>query len=156
MPNGGFPIQQNLLPHPPPPPTFYPQQPMMYRERVIDRHVAEKSTSRGESHRQQHQESSSHGQQQQQQIRSASASGHTQTSNRSIPVQYQVSNARAATTSSTGFRTSNGYKQEQHPNYFHSEQQASSGGGGYRQQYCDQQTYPPQRVGCHPTRTTAT
>ena len=48
-----------------PPPNFYPHQPMTYRERVIDKHVAERSTSRGESQRQQHQESSGHTQQQQ-------------------------------------------------------------------------------------------
>jgi hypothetical protein len=170
MPNGGFPLQQNLLPHPPPPPpNFYPQQPMMYRERVIDKHIAEKSTSRGESHRQQHQESSGHiqqqqqqqqssghtQQQQQQQTRSASASGQTQTINRSIPVRYETSNTNANIASSTGFRTTNGYTQEQHPTYFYNEQQGSSsggGGGGYRQQYYDQQTSPPQNVGRHPTR----
>ncbi len=153
MPNGGFPLQQNLLPYPPPPPNFYPQQPMVYRERVIDKHVAERSTSRNESHRQQHQESSGHiQQQQQQQARSASASGQTQTLNRSIPVRYESSNAN--TTSSAGFRQTNGFSQEQHPSYFYNEQQGGShvGGGGYRQQYYDQQTYPTQNVGRHPTR----
>jgi hypothetical protein len=150
MPNGGFPLQQNLLPYPPPPPHFHPQQPMVYRERVIDKHVAERSTSRNESHRQQHQESS--GQVQQQQARSASASGQTQTLNRSIPVRYESSNANTA--SSTGFRQTNGYTHEQHPSYFYSEQQGSShaGGGGHRQQFHDQQTYPTQNVGRHPTR----
>jgi hypothetical protein len=154
MPNGGFPLQQNLLPHPPPPPNFYPQQPMMFRERVIDKHIAEKSTSRGESHRQQHQESSGHiqQQQQQQQTRSASASNQTQTLNRSIPVRYETSNANAATTSSTGFRQTNGFSQEQYPSNFYTEQQGGSSGGGYRQQYYDQQAYPPQNVGRHPTR----
>jgi hypothetical protein len=152
MPNGGFPLQQSLLPQPPPPPNFHPQQPMMYRERVIDKHIAEKSTSRAESHRQQHQESSGHIQQQQQQARSASASNQTQTLNRSIPVRYETSSANAATTSSTGFRQTNGYTQEQHPSYFYTEQQGGSGGGAYRQQYYDQQAYPPQHVGRHPTR----
>jgi hypothetical protein len=152
MPNGGFPMQQNLLSYPPPPPpNFYPQQPMVYRERVIDRHVAEKSTSRGESHRQQHQESSGHvqqqnqqqqQQQQQQQVRSASASGQTQTLNRSIPVQYETS---------SGFRTTNGFSQEQTPNYFYNEQQGG-GTGSYRQQTNDQQIFPSQSVGRHPKR----
>jgi hypothetical protein len=166
MPNAGFPPQQTLLPHPPPPPNFYPQQPMMYRERVIDKHVAERSTSRGESHRQQHQESSGHvqqqqhqessgriQQQQQQKTRSASSSGQAQTLNRSIPVRYETSNANA-TTSSTGFRQTNGYAQEQYPNYFYNEQQSccSGGGGSYRQQHIDQPTHQPQTVGRHPTR----
>jgi hypothetical protein len=144
MPNGGFPVHQNLLPHPPPPPNFYPQQPMMYRERVIDKHIAEKSTSRGESQRQQHQESSGHTQQQQQQVRSASSSGQTQTLNRTIPVRYETAAV-------------SGYTQEQHPTYFYNERQQGGGGCGdgsanYRQQCCDQPTYPPQNVGRHPTR----
>lgn len=153
MPNGGFPLQQSLLPHPPPPPNFYPQQPMMYRERVIDKHVAERSTSRGESHRQQHQESSGHAQQQQQQqTRSASASGQSQTLNRSIPVRYETSNAQTSS-SSGGFRQTNGLSQEQHPSYFYTEQHGTGGGGSSsRQQYYDQQTHPSQHVGRHPTR----
>jgi len=158
MPNGGFPLQQNLLPHPPPPPPpphFYPQQPMVYRERIIDKHVAERSTSRGESHRQHHQESSGHVQQQH--ARSASASGQSQAVNRSIPVRYESSNANANFASSSGsFRQANGFSQEQYPAYFHSEQHASSssnaGAGGYRQQHHDQQTHIPQPVGRHPTR----
>ncbi len=155
MPNGGFPLQQNLLPHPPPPPAnFYPQQPMMHRERVIDKYVAERSTSRNESHRQQHQESSGHAQQQQQQqqqqqARSASASGQTQAVNLSIPVRYETSNANAA--SSNSFRQTNGFTQEQQPSYSYNEQQGG-GGGGRRQQYYDQQTHPQQTVGRHPTR----
>lgn len=161
MPNGGFPVHQNLLPHPPPPPHFYPHQPMTYRERVIDKHVAERSTSRGESHRQQQQESSAHTQQQQQhqqQARSASASGQSQTMNRSIPVRFEGSSgggggASASTAGSGGFRQTNGYAQELHPNYFYNEQQAGgSTNGSYRQQYQDQQTYPAQHVGRHPTR----
>jgi hypothetical protein len=159
MPNGGFPMQQSLLPQPPLPPNFYPQQPMVYRERVIDRHVAEKSTSRGESQRQQHQESSGHiqhqessGHVQQQQARSASAAGQTQTLNRSIPVQYEPSNANTTFSSSSGFRPTTSYSQEQYPAYFYSEQQGGSGGGSYRQQHYDQQTSPPQNVGRHPTR----
>jgi hypothetical protein len=157
MPNGGFPLQQSLLPQPPPP-NFYPHQPMTYRERVIDKHVAERSTSRGESHRQQHQESSGHvqhgqQQQQQQQIRSASASGQTQTLNRSIPVRYETSNDNATLASTRSFRQTNGSTHEQYPSYFYNEQQGGSGGGGtYRQQYYDQQTYPPHNVGLHPTR----
>ncbi|UJR26820.1 hypothetical protein I4U23_008133, partial [Adineta vaga] len=155
MPNGGFPLQQNLLPQPPPPPNFYPQQPMTYRERIIDKHVAERSTSRGESHRQQHQESS--GQTQQQQVRSASASGQTQTLNRSIPVRYENSNTNATLASSNSFRQMNISNQEENPSYFHSEQQGSSsaaaaGGGTYRQQCFEPQTYSPQNVGRHPTR----
>ncbi len=153
MPNGGFPLQQNLLPHPPPPPAnFYPQQPMMHRERVIDKYVAERSTSRNESHRQQHQESSGQAQQQQQQqqqARSASASGQTQAVNLSIPVRYETSNANAA--SSNSFRQTNGFTQEQQPSYSYNEQQGG-GGGGRRQQYYDQQTHPQQPVGRHPTR----
>ncbi|CAF3539694.1 unnamed protein product [Rotaria sordida] len=164
MPNGGFPMHQCLLSYPPPaPPSFCHHQPMTYRERVIDRHVAERSTSRGESRRQQQQESSGHvqqqqqqqhqQQQQQQQVRSASASGQTQTLNRTIPVQYQTSNANTSSAASGGFRTTNAYSQEQYPTYFYNEQQSSGGGGGsYRQQINDQQIYPPQNVGRHPTR----
>ena len=157
MPNGGFPVQQNLLPQPPPLPNFYPQQPMMYRERVVDKHIAERSTSQGESHRQQHQQSDSHfqQQQQQQQPRSASTSGYSQSFNRSIPVQYETSNSSAGVTSSAGFRPTYGYAQEQYPSYFYNEQYGSGvggGGGGHRQQYYDQQTYLPQNVGRHPTR----
>ncbi|CAF3670938.1 unnamed protein product [Adineta steineri] len=165
MPNGGFPLQQNFLP-PPPPPNFYHQQPITYRERIIDKHVAEKSTSRGESHRQQHQESSGHVQQQQQQARSASAnantssSGQTQTLNRSIPVRYETSNGNATLASTGSFRQTNGHTQEEYPSYFHSEQHAgggggsSGGGGSHRQQFYEQQqqTYSPQNVGRHPTR----
>ena len=150
MPNAGFPLQPSLLPHPPPPPNFHPQQPMTYRERVIDKHVAERSTSRGESHRQQHQESSGHAQQQQ--ARSASASGQTQTLNRSIPVRYETSNANSS--SSAGFRQTNGFSQEQHPSYFYTEQYGTGGGGGSasRQQHHEQQNHPSQNVGRHPTR----
>ncbi|CAF0733535.1 unnamed protein product [Adineta ricciae] len=153
MPNGGFPLQQNLLPYPPPPPNFYPNQPMTYRERIIDKHVAERSTSRGESHRQHHQESSGHTQQQQ--ARSASASGQTQTLNRTIPVRYESSNTNATLASSNSFRQMNASNHEEHPSYFHSEHQGSSsnaGGGAYRQQYFEQQTHSPQTVGRHPTR----
>lgn len=156
MPNGGFPLQQNLLPYPPPPPPphFYPQQPMVYRERIIDKHVAERSTSRGESHRQHHQESGGHAQQQH--TRSASASGQTQTMNRSIPIRYESSNANASAAggSSSSYRQANGFSQEQYPSYFQSEQHASSsaGSGGFRTQYQDQQTHIPQPVGRHPTR----
>lgn len=153
MPNGGFPLQQSLLPHPPPPPNFYPQQPMTYRERVIDKHVAERSTSRGESHRQQHQESGGQVQtQKQQQARSTSASGQNQTQNLSIPVQYETSNAN--TTSSSGFRQTNGFTPEPYPSNIFNEQRRSgnASGGVSRQQYYDQQTHPSQHVGRHPTR----
>lgn len=159
MPNGGFPLQQSLLPQAPPPPNFYPQQPMMYRERVIDKHVAERSTSRGESQRQQHQESSAHTQQQQQQqqhVRSASASGHSQTMNRSIPVRYETSSGNAVAaggSSSSSFRQSNGFAQEPHSTYFFNDTQGGIGGNGnHRQQFYDQQTHPPPPVGRHPAR----
>jgi hypothetical protein len=150
MPNGGFPVHQNLLPQPPPPPTFYPSQhqPMMYRERVIDKHVAERSTSRGESHRQQHQESSAHNQQQH--VRSASASGQSQAANRSIPVRYEGSSSHTAM---ANHRQANGHTQDSYPTHFYHEQQAGGGStGNYRQQYYDQHTYPTQPVGRHPTR----
>ena len=122
---------------------------MKYRERVIDKHVAERSTSRGESRRQQHQESSGHmqqqQQQQQQQARSASASGQTQTFARSIPVRYETSNVHATAGSSGSYRQANGYVQDQYPAYSYNEQHGG-GTGGYHQQYYDQQTYPSQSV----------
>ena len=65
MPNGGFPVQ-----------------PILLRERVIDRHVAERSASRSESQRQNQQESSGKNQ-------STSAAANSQTLNRSIPVYYE-------------------------------------------------------------------
>lgn len=156
MPNGGFPVQPNLFPYPAPvPPTFYPPagaQGMRYRERVIDRHVAERSTSRGESHRQQHQESSS-----QKHARSASASAAHQSQNYhlSIPVRYEESSSSgraAATTSSAGFQpmSSNQYYQEQHQSS--SGSGGGGGGGSFRQQHYDQQMYTGQPVGRHPTR----
>ena len=114
MPNGGFPAPGPVI-------SPYVPQPMMYRERVIDRHVAERSTSRGESHRQQQQEGSSKGH-----ARSASASGQSQTLNRSLPVRYETGQASGSAASQ-----SNGYQHEQQ-------------GGSYRQQ--------ASYVGPHPTR----
>jgi len=139
LPNGGFPVQAPIVP------TYNPQQPVLYRERVIDRHIAERNTSRGESHRQQQQESSSN-----MQARSASASGQTQTLNRTIPVRYETSNATtAAGSTSSSYRQTNGYKHEQYPTYFYNEQQQGGGGvgGSYRHQ-----AYPTQNIGPHPTR----
>ncbi len=135
LPNGGFPIQPPIIPN------YIPQQPMLYRERVIDRHIAERSTSRGESHRQQQQESSGS-----MQARSASATGQTQTLNRSIPVRYDTSNA-AATAGSSSYRHTNGSKYEQYPTYFYNQQGGGGAGGSYRQQ-----SYATQNVGPHPTR----
>ena len=156
MPNGGFPVHQNLLPQPLPAPYIFPNQPMTYRERVIDRHVAERSTSRNESHRQ-HKESASqsqHQQQQQQQqkhVRSASASTQNQLAQRSIPVQYEASNQ---TQKSYGFQTMHDHNQESSPNYFfHEQYPAGNTAHGFRQANYDQQMCPPQSVGGHPTRT---
>ena len=154
MPNGGFPVQTTL--HPPPPPQFYPVPPpppqgMRYRERVIDKHVAERSTSRGESH----------SQQQQQHARSASASGHqNQHSHLSIPVRYEESNNRMATGGSgsgasggtTAFRSAYGQTQEFHPIHEQHHSVGSTTNGSYRQQGFDQQMYTGQPVGRHPTR----
>lgn len=117
MPNGGFPAPAPVIT------PYVPQQPMMYRERVIDRHVAERSASRGESHRQQQQQQESSGKAH---ARSASASGQSQTLNRSLPVRYETGQ-----TSSSASRQSNGYQHEQQ-------------GGSYRQQV--------PYVGAHPTR----
>lgn len=73
MPNGGFPVLQ---------------QPILYRERVIDRHVAERSTSRGESHRQQQEQSAIRGSGVSTSATGAAA-GQSATLNRSIPVRYE-------------------------------------------------------------------
>jgi len=158
MPNGGFPVQNTLFPHPPPPPPqFYPPaaaQGMRYRERVIDKHVAERSTSRGESHREQRQEASS-----QQHARSASASGNQQSQSYqlSIPVRYDESSSRSAggvgtgatftSKGSYGFQTSAAEPSHQ---YYHEHHQ--NNGGSHRQQSYDQQMYTGQPVGRHPTR----
>jgi hypothetical protein len=141
MPNGGFPVQQEFLVQPPMP-CYPPQQPMMYRERIIDRHIAERSASRGESHRQQQQESSGSTQ-----ARSASSSGQAQTLNRSIPVRYETATGGG----SSSYRQSNGHRQEQYPTYFYNEQQQQGGGGGKGDSY-RQQSYATQNVGPHPTR----
>jgi hypothetical protein len=127
LPNGGFPVQA---------PVYFPQQPILYRERVIDRHIAERSSSRGESNRQQQQESSGTTQ-----ARSASTRTQADTLNRTIPVHYDSSNV-----GSSSYRQSNGYRTEQYPTYVHTEQQGGS--GSYRQQ----SSYPTQNVGPHPTR----
>lgn len=140
LPNGGFPVQ---------PPICIPQQPILYRERVIDRHIAERSSSRGESQRQQQQESSGSTQ-----ARSASTRTQADTINRSIPVRYDSSNsaaaAAAAVGSSSSYRQSNGHRQEQYPSYYHEEQHGGGGGsasGSYRHQ-----SYTAPNVGAHPTR----
>jgi hypothetical protein len=134
LPNGGFPVQAPLMQ------SYVPQQPMLFRERVIDRHIAEKSSSRGESHRQQQQEASGSTQ-----ARSAQTNG--QTVNRSVPIRYETSNATAGSASSS-YRHTNGHKHEQYPTYFYNEQQGNGGAGGsYRQQ-----SYATQHVGPHPTR----
>lgn len=136
LPNGGFPVQPPIVPN------YIPQQPVLYRERVIDRHVAERSSSRGESHRQQQQESSGS-----MQAHSASATGQTQTLNRSIPVRYDAMNGGASTSAtSSSYRHTNGHRHEQYPTYFYNEQ-AGGSGGSYRQQ-----SYTAQNVGPHPTR----
>ncbi len=131
LPNGGFPVQA---------PIYVPQQPMLYRERIIDRHIAERSSSRGESHQQQQQEASGSTQ-----ARSASTRGQTETINRSIPIRYETANT-ATTAGSSSYRQTNGHRQEQYPTYFYNEQQGGGGGsanGSYRQ---------PSYVGPHPTR----
>lgn len=139
LPNGGFPVQ---------PPISIPQQPILYRERVIDRHIAERSSSRGESHRQQQQESSGS-----MQARSASTRAQADTVNRSIPVRYESSNAAAAAAggSSSSYRQSNGYRHEQYPNYFQDEQYGGGGGGSAGGSY-RHQSYTAPNVGAHPTR----
>ena len=133
LPNGGFPIQAPLMQ------PYIPQQPMLYRERVIDRHIAEQSSSRGESHRQQQQESGGS-----MQARSAYANG--QTFNRSVPIRYETANGAGGSASSS-YRHTNGHKYEQYPTYFYNEQQGGGSGGSYRQQ-----SYSTQPVGPHPTR----
>ena len=146
MPNGGFPVQQQFITGPLPMSPYHPQQaPIVYRERVIDRHVAERSTARDESHRQQQSNGSV-------QTRSASASGQSQTLNRTIPVRYEAAATNGCATaagagSSSSYRQSNGYKHDQYPNYFYNEQQNGGGDGSYRQP-----SYPPQYIGPHPTR----
>jgi len=139
LPNGGFPVQAPIIPN------YISQQPVLYRERVIDRHIAERSSSRGESHRQQQQDSSGSVQ-----ARSASATG--QTLNRSIPVRYEISNAAAtAAAGSSSYRQTNGYKHEQYPTYSYHEQQQGGGGGGASGSY-RQQAFATPNVGPHPTR----
>ena len=154
MPNGGFPVQQQqpqIITGPLPMSHYQPQQaPIVYRERVIDRHVAERSTARDESHRQQQSNGSM-------QTRSASASGQSQTLNRTIPVRYEAAATNGCATaaagsaggaaSSSSYRHSNGYNHDQHPNYFYNNEQQNGGDGSYRQQ-----SYPPQYIGPHPTR----
>ncbi|CAF3672349.1 unnamed protein product [Rotaria sordida] len=142
MPNGGFPVQGCVVQN------YIPQQPVIYRERVIDRHVAERSASRGDSHRQQHQQ-----QQQQEssgamQTKSAATYGQTQTQthHRSLPVRYETTNGTSAS-----YRQANGYRHEQYPTYFYNEQQAGGGGGGRSSSY-RQQPYGTHNVGPHPTR----
>lgn len=121
LPNGGFPVQ---------PPIFVPQQPVLLRERVIDRHIAERSSSRGESHRQQQQESAGS-------YQARSSKGQqSDTLNRSLPVRYETANASSA---SASYRQSNGYKHEPYPTYFSNEQNTSN---SYRQ----------QNIGPHPQR----
>lgn len=154
MPNGGFPVQNTLFPYPPPPPPqFYPAaaQGMRYRERVIDKHVAERSTSRGESHREQRQQSAT-----QQHARSASASGNqNQSYQLSIPVRFEESSSRNAggasgVTHTTMSTESGGFQTSSANQYYHDQQQ--NNGGAYRQQSYDQQMYTGQPVGRHPTR----
>ena len=133
MPNGGFPVRAPL--------NCVPQQPIMYRERVIDRHVAERNASHGESHRKQQQESSD-----KMQTSSTNSNGQTQTLNRSIPVRYETSNGTIGTSSS--YRQTNGYRHEPYPTYFYNEQQHGGGAdGSYRQQ-----TFATPNVGPHPAR----
>jgi hypothetical protein len=117
MPNGGFPVQTPMVAAPLPmspygSSSYQQQQPRMYRERVIDRHVAERSTSRGESHRQQHQDVNGNVH-----LRSTSSNGPSSTLNRSIPVRYETDRA-------SSYRQSNGYRHDQ------TQQQ----GNNYRQQ----------------------
>jgi len=120
LPNGGFPVQQ----------------PILYRERVIDRHIAERSSSRGESHRQQQQESAGS-------YQARSSRGQSEALNRSLPVRYEANNASA---SSASYRQSNSYKNEQqYPAYFSNEQNqfaSTSTNNSYRQ----------PNVGPHPQR----
>jgi len=139
LPNGGFPIQPPIIPN------YIPQQPVLYRERVIDRHIAERSTSRGETQQQKQQESGGS-----MQTRSANTTGQTQTQtlNRTLPVRYDTSST-AATAGSSSYRHTNGHRHEQYPTYFYNEQQEGVGdvGGSYRQP-----SYPTQNIGPHPTR----
>ncbi|CAF1587705.1 unnamed protein product [Rotaria magnacalcarata] len=148
MPNGGFPVQG----------AYVPQQPVLYRERVIDRHVAERNASTGESHRQKQQGSSGS-----MQANSAALSGQTQAIHRTLPVRceavnggggggasssYRHSNGGGVSASSS-YRHSNGYRHEPYPTYFYNEQpqQAGSRSSSYRQP-----PYAPHSVGPHPTR----
>ncbi|CAF1619266.1 unnamed protein product [Adineta ricciae] len=141
LPNGGFPVQVAAS---------IPQQPVLVRERVIDRHVAERSTSRNESHRQQQQQENAS-----MQARSSHASsGQSQTLNRAVPIRYETSNM-GTNSASSSYRHANGYRQDQYPTYFYQEQYGGGGGGSgsssvggsYRQQ-----VYPTQPIGPHPTR----
>ncbi|CAF1112433.1 unnamed protein product [Rotaria sp. Silwood1] len=141
MPNGGFPVQGCLVQ------TCIPQQPVIYRERVIDRHVAERSASRGDSHRQQQQQETSGTMQMNSSGTYGKTQTQTQTLNRSLPVRYETSNITSGTSSS--YRQANGYRQEQYPTYCYNEQQ--QGGGGRASSY-RQQPYPIHNVGPHPTR----
>ncbi|CAF1357584.1 unnamed protein product [Adineta steineri] len=149
LPNGGFPVQVPIVP------AHIPQQPVMYRERVIDRHVAERSTSRADSHRQQQQQESAS-----MQARSSTISGQSQTLNRAIPIRYEASNVvvngssgggggGGSHSASSSYRQTNGHRQEQYPPYFYNEQYPGAGGAGgsYRQQ-----AYATQHIGPHPTR----
>ncbi|CAF0902598.1 unnamed protein product, partial [Didymodactylos carnosus] len=122
----GFPLQ-------PYSPQFIPirQQPLLYRERVIDRHIAERSHSQGESSRQAHDSTSTRQAQQQQQhagstshTTARSTSANANLSNRSIPVQYEnIAHGKSAGASAAG---SAGVGRET----YHTYQNRYSGQGG--------------------------
>ncbi|CAF3292012.1 unnamed protein product [Rotaria socialis] len=132
MPNGGFPVQGGCV----------PQQPVLYRERVIDRHVAERNASSGESHRQKQRESSGSTQ-----ANSAALSGQTQAIHRTLPVRYEAANG-----ASSSYRHTNGYRHEPYPTYFYNEQQQQQQQVGGRSSSYRQPPYAPHTVGPHPTR----
>lgn len=127
MPNGGFPIQGPLFSN------YAPQQPVLYREHVIDRHIAERNASQCDAHRQ-HQ-------------RDASAGIHSNTLNRSLPIRYEPVNGHVAGASSNSYRHTNGHRYENHPTYFYTEQPNGGRSASYRQP-----SYATQTVGPHPTR----
>ncbi|CAF3702214.1 unnamed protein product [Rotaria socialis] len=132
MPNGGFPVQGGCV----------PQQPVLYRERVIDRHVAERNASSGESHQQKQRESSGSTQ-----ANSAALSGQTQAIHRTLPVRYEAANG-----ASSSYRHTNGYRHEPYPTYFYNEQQQQQQQVGGRSSSYRQPPYAPHTVGPHPTR----
>lgn len=136
MPNGGFPVQG----------VYVPQQPVLYRERVIDRHIAERNASRDEMHRQQQQQAGAS-----MQASSAAASGQAQTLHRAVPVRYEAANvagAAAAAGTSSSYRHTNGHRHEQYPPYFYDDPRQQ---GGVRSSSYRHPPYAPT-VGPHPTR----